>query len=583
MLRRIYTLILALCLTAALLPHWNATAAGRKPECFTNSDVEAYIEEDLYGLDEAQNNRLYRESQGHTGKVYLTEQPVLQICAAGQGLFALTRESGKSAISCLDLETWQWRRVTETAAEISRFAVAGNRLYYLAGEAISYQDLDTGRTGMLLHWPGLSRFWLAGSELVDYMLEDGRIVYRYHTVTGETTSYTNKKSTLRTGTAAAVQSETSETLLTLDQLKEKFPDGMYWNHVGSPDPDPDGYTQFPCDECDRPYSCRGCVGNSDCTCNSFLGAWQCLGFVKKLAYDYFGSNTSDWTESYDLEDLQAGDVIRFRNDTHSIWVTAVDGDTVTYADCNFTGKCQIRWDGQLSKSTILESLSYVLSPNWSYPNPAPDPDPDPMPDPSPTPDPDPMPDPGPVPDPDPTPDPNSNPFVDLDPEQFYYTPVLWAVENGITAGVDATHFKPLGNCTRGQVVTFLWRAAGCPAPTSSICPFEDVAPELYYYQAILWAYENEIAYGVDSNRFDPNGTVTRGQFVTFLWRAEGQPPAEGENPFLDVSQDQFYYRAVLWAVQNEITMGTAPNRFQPDNPCTRSQVVTFLYRNHCRS
>ena len=140
------------------------------------------------------------------------------------------------------------------------------------------------------------------------MLADGNVVYRYHTTTGEITSYTNPKSALKTSSSVSVQREHAETRLTLDQLKEKFPDGMYWNHVGSPDPNPDGYTQFPCDECEHPYGCRDCTQKADCTCNSFLGAWQCVGFVKKLAYDYYGTNTRDWTEFYDLDQLQAGDV-----------------------------------------------------------------------------------------------------------------------------------------------------------------------------------------------------------------------------------------------------------------------------------
>ena len=193
MFQRISSLILLFCLTAALLPHGNAAAANQKPEYFANSDVEAYIEEYLYGMDEEQGNRLYRESREHSGRVYLTEASVLQICSAGQRLFALTRESGKSVISCLDLETWQWSRVTETIAEISRFSVAGSRLYYLADEAIFYRDLDTGHSSALLRREGLSRFWLAGPELVDYMLADGNVVYRYHTTTGEITSYTNPK------------------------------------------------------------------------------------------------------------------------------------------------------------------------------------------------------------------------------------------------------------------------------------------------------------------------------------------------------------------------------------------------------
>ncbi len=245
-------------------------------------------------------------------------------------------------------------------------------------------------------------------------------------------------------------------------------------------------------------------------------------------------------------------MIRFRNDTHSIWVTAVDGDTVTYADCNFTGKCQIRWDGQLSKTTIQESLSYILSPDQVTP--APDPNPEPDPDPS--------------------------PFADVKADQFYYTPVLWAVENGITLGVDATHFKPNDSCTRGQVVTFLWRAAGCPAPAGTECPFGDVVPDQYCYQAVLWAYENEIALGVSGNLFNPEGTVTRGQVVTFLWRAMGQPPAETETP-----SRTFLRIGSITAPSSGLCKAGLPTAWRPGNLSRRTtapgaRVVTFLHRNY---
>lgn len=175
--------------------------------------------------------------------------------------------------------------------------------------------------------------------------------------------------------------------------------------------------------------------------------------------------------------------------------------------------------------------------------------------------------------------PLENPFVDVEEGQFYYEPVCWAVEKGITSGIDAAHFMPNANCTRGQVVTFLWRAKGCPEPTRMANPFVDVSSNQFYYRAVLWAFENGITAGVDATHFAPGRNVTRGQFVTFLWRSAGKPAAAMFNPFVDVASDRFYAAAVSWAVQRGITAGVDATHFAPEANCTRGQVVTFLYRN----
>ena len=172
-----------------------------------------------------------------------------------------------------------------------------------------------------------------------------------------------------------------------------------------------------------------------------------------------------------------------------------------------------------------------------------------------------------------------NPFVDVPNDSFYIESVLWAVENGITTGVDATHFAPEATSNRAQVVTFLWRAAGSPEPTSTDNPFVDVAESDFFYNAVLWAAENGITTGIDDAHFDPYGDCNRAQVVTFLWRAEGKPEATNtENPFTDVTEGAFYYDAMLWAVENGITTGMNETTFGPLNICNRAQVVTFLYR-----
>ena len=169
-------------------------------------------------------------------------------------------------------------------------------------------------------------------------------------------------------------------------------------------------------------------------------------------------------------------------------------------------------------------------------------------------------------------------FVDVPSGSYYEDAVDWAVANGITTGMDAAHFSPDGICTRAQAVTFLWRAAGRPAPESRTMPFTDVPADSYYYDAVLWAVENGITKGTSSTTFSPDDTCTRAQIVTFLWRSEQSPAAGSSNPFTDVSADAYYADAVLWAVKAAITTGTTRTTFSPDAECTRAQIVTFLWR-----
>ena len=173
-------------------------------------------------------------------------------------------------------------------------------------------------------------------------------------------------------------------------------------------------------------------------------------------------------------------------------------------------------------------------------------------------------------------------FSDVAVDSWYYDPVSWAVKQGITNGYgSASTFCPELTCTRGQVVTFLWRANGSPEPTSLNNPFDDVAGNAYYYKAVLWAVENGITAGYGSdNIFNPDGACNRAQVATFLWRASGKPAVNDRtNPFVDVKEGEYYYDAVLWAVENGVTNGYGGNTtFAPDVNCSRGQIVTFLYR-----
>ena len=178
--------------------------------------------------------------------------------------------------------------------------------------------------------------------------------------------------------------------------------------------------------------------------------------------------------------------------------------------------------------------------------------------------------------------PPENPFRDVKQGEYFYDPVLWAVNHQpqITNGTGANTFSPGSTCTRGQAVTFLWRAKGCPEPKSTNNPFTDVEEDAYYCKAVLWANENSITNGTGANTFSPEEPCTRAHVVTFLWRTANKPAAGSSNPFKDVPAGQYYTDAVLWAVNHDpqITNGTGADTFSPNDPCTRGQIVTFLYR-----
>ena len=174
-----------------------------------------------------------------------------------------------------------------------------------------------------------------------------------------------------------------------------------------------------------------------------------------------------------------------------------------------------------------------------------------------------------------------NPFDDVAEGSYYFDAVLWAVDEKITTGITGTnHFAPDMNCNRGQIVTFLWRAMGSPEPKTTENPFVDVKEGDFFYKAVLWAVENKITEGVDKEHFAPAMDCNRAQAVTFLWRAMNKPAHNAtESEFTDVTNPEaFYYDAVLWASENEITTGMKDGTFGVAGTCTRGQVVTFLYR-----
>ena len=168
-------------------------------------------------------------------------------------------------------------------------------------------------------------------------------------------------------------------------------------------------------------------------------------------------------------------------------------------------------------------------------------------------------------------------FTDVHAEDYYYDAVLWAAQKGITGGMSDTLFAPNAACTRAQIVTFLWRAAGSPEP-KALSSFADVPADAYYAKAVAWAVENGITEGTSDTTFAPGTIFTRAQGAALLYRAAGSPAVSGSAAFTDVPADAYYADAAAWAEQKGITGGIGNGLFGPHNNCTRAQIVTFLYR-----
>ena len=170
-------------------------------------------------------------------------------------------------------------------------------------------------------------------------------------------------------------------------------------------------------------------------------------------------------------------------------------------------------------------------------------------------------------------------FTDVPDDAWYAGSVQWAAERSFTAGTSETTFSPEATCTRAQMVTFLWRFCGSPEMKHAANPFDDVHESDYFYQAVLWAVENDITNGTSGHTFSPEKTVTRAETVTFFWRKHArQVPNDTVKQFRDVPRDAYYAHAVDWAVDTRLTNGISADLFGPDQPCTRAQIVTFLNR-----
>ena len=171
-------------------------------------------------------------------------------------------------------------------------------------------------------------------------------------------------------------------------------------------------------------------------------------------------------------------------------------------------------------------------------------------------------------------------FTDMPPEgNWAHDPIDWAYFNGVTAGKSPTTFAPKDTITRAEAMTFLWVSLGRPEPAATENPFTDVTESRYFYKPVLWALEHGITSGVSETALGAGEKCTRGQILTFLWIAAGKPePETAENPFADVAEEKYYYKPVLWAVEHNVTGGTSANSFSPYESCTRAQVLAFLFK-----
>ena len=322
---------------------------------------------------------------------------------------------------------------------------------------------------------------------------------------------------LLTTLACAAAPTESEVYAAMIALKPDYPEGMHWTNK---------------DE----YAWRG---------GYFAIGYGCAAFAFILSDAAFGDLPARLITDFTYDDVRVGDILRIKNNTHSVVVLEKHADHVVIAEGNYNSS--IHWGRKLTKATV-EGANYILT---RYPEPASPVSPETV-----------------------------EPFTDVPVTAYYAGAVQWAVDNEITKGTSATAFSPDAGCTRGQVVTFLWRSAGCPKAALEENPFDDVVPGSYYYDAVLWAVENGVTTGTSATTFSPDATCTRAQIITFLWRADGAEPwyIEEGDFFADVPEQAYYYSAVVWALVYNVTTGTSATAFSPDKTCTRGQVVTFLYR-----
>ena len=330
--------------------------------------------------------------------------------------------------------------------------------------------------------------------------------------------------------------------------------GTYWTSTGQP-----------------------CSSHKEYCYSKYYNAWQCNGFARYIFNELFCSGdigsyegselyylpsprnaaevgrvtnleaTDTATVKAILGQAQPGDFFQVRNREtgrpHSMIITEVTTKGLWILDCNSDGKCGVTYYLHTWDVIAARYDSFSLYHSTKYPAPA-------------------------------------NPFTDVADSDWYFNAVMWAKDAGVTGGKTASSFAPNEGCTRAQVVTFLWAAAGKPEPKSSYNPFTDVRRSDWFYKPVLWARENGITSGISPTVFGTDAPCTRAQVATFLWAAMGKPAANGSSPFIDVADSDWYGTPITWASEKGIAGGIGNGMFGANNTCTRAQVVTFLYNTY---
>ena len=357
--------------------------------------------------------------------------------------------------------------------------------------------------------------------------------------------------TAETPTYTVAPASAEEVEARLAELIAKY-DGTYWTSTGQP-----------------------CESHRDTCYSKYFNAWQCNGFARYIFAELFCTGDIG---SYDgnnpyyiprprnaIELVNAPSVEKDNINTiksllgqampgyflqildretgrqHSMIVVSVESSGIYVLDCNSDGHCGVKYHLLPWKTMAARYEKISLYRSSKYPAPA-------------------------------------AAFFDVAETDWFYAPVVWAKSSGVTGGKTETTFAPYESCTRAQVVTFLYAAAGKPAVKTTKSPFVDVKPTDWYYAPVMWAVENGITSGTDATHFSPNASCTRAAVVTFLYAAQGKPPVQGSSKFYDVASTDWYAAPILWAAQNGVSNGYANGSFAPLNPCTRAEVVTFLYK-----
>ncbi|MCR5149794.1 MAG: InlB B-repeat-containing protein [Clostridiales bacterium] len=323
-----------------------------------NSDIEAYSDGVFYEIETPDGGRAFTENEDFS-KNYLTGYSVSEIAVSGKYLYVSKNEK----LRRINLKNGKDTVLLKAEGDIDRFALSGSCVYYLSGGDVYVYNITFDKTQAVVTGKKIKNFWFDDVGSLSY-ISGNSDAFVLDLKTGETVKTWNDYSSL--GDSILVPKggnadDLSGQKMSLISLQEKFPDGYYWNH-GRAANNPDGYTSTPCTH--HPND-TGCSYGGSCGCNSFYNAIQCAGYALKCGYDVTGfrpnGGAGGWSKSTSkssIDSIKAGDVVRYRNDGHSIYITGVDGDKVYFTDCNWGHQCKIRWEASVSKSTLKDSFTY---------------------------------------------------------------------------------------------------------------------------------------------------------------------------------------------------------------------------------